>query len=367
MKDDLAENLLAKVLNWTNEEKARERAILQDLARYKYDEYQQFSPGRRFIESLALWLRQFETEQERRIAYNFVRQRLIFISNTEMHRLVVLAFPTIIRPILIASAASVDGVSPMRPKTILKSQSYRVQLRRTLFLGLSDGARTDVFRRVNPQISHEQVWHAYDISESKAGEMSSELKKDLTSIHGRSPSQAEATFHTVVLLDDFTGSGTTFISFDKEKRHWKGKIQRILDALNEEKGLGTLVTRTGVQLIVVIYVAAFQAKKHIEAQLAALAFDKGSIKFHVVHQLNDQTALQDVRDAPILLLAKKDRYFDPAANDKHGEKRFGYAGCRLPLILSHNTPNNSIFLLWGEDRHKFRGLFPRVSRHREFS
>ena len=59
MRDELAENLLAKVMAWSDEEKARERALLQDLARYKFDEYQQYAPGRRFIESLALWLRQF--------------------------------------------------------------------------------------------------------------------------------------------------------------------------------------------------------------------------------------------------------------------------------------------------------------------
>ncbi len=62
MRDELAEALLAKVMGWTDEEKALERPILQDLARYKYDEYQQYAPGRRFIESLALWLRQFETK-----------------------------------------------------------------------------------------------------------------------------------------------------------------------------------------------------------------------------------------------------------------------------------------------------------------
>jgi hypothetical protein len=48
MRDELAEALLAKVMNWSDEEKARERPILQDFARYKYDEYQQYAPGRRF-------------------------------------------------------------------------------------------------------------------------------------------------------------------------------------------------------------------------------------------------------------------------------------------------------------------------------
>jgi hypothetical protein len=48
--------------------------------------------------------------------------------------------------------------------------------------------------------------------------------------------------------------------------------------------------------------------------------------------------------------AAEDRYFDPAADDEHGgvggvSKRFGFADGRLPLVLSHNTPNNSLFLL----------------------
>ena len=119
MKDELAENLLAQVLAWTDEEKARERAIVQDFARYKYNEYQGFSPGRGFIESLALWLRQFGTIDERRIAYTFVRERLIFFSNAEMRRLVALAFPTIVRPALISTVAIDLGISPLRPKAVI--------------------------------------------------------------------------------------------------------------------------------------------------------------------------------------------------------------------------------------------------------
>jgi len=364
VKDELAENLLARVLNWTDEEKARERAALQDFARYKYDEYQQFSPGRRFIESLALWLRQFETEQERRIAYDFVRQRLIFVSNAEMHHLVALAFPTIIRPVLIAAAASTTGVSPLRPKAVLASEAYRTHLRRTLVLGLSDGARTDVFRRFNPSVSNEQIWHAYDISDAKAADMGKELEKDLSSLLGSKPPNEEVRFRTVVLLDDFTASGRSYVRYD-DKEGWVGKIPRILKTLEGTDGLGPLVSDVDVRVIVVIYVAALQAIEHIKAQLSKLPFAKGSVELCVVHELDGNTPLHDERDALILSLAKQDKYFDAAANDKHGEKQLGYADCRLPVILSHNTPNNSIFLLWGEDQYRFRGLFPRVSRHRE--
>ena len=45
----------------------------------------------------------------------------------------------------------------------------------------------------------------------------------------------------------------------------------------------------------------------------------------------------------------------------------GYAKCALPLVLEHNTPNNSIPLLWAESQgklgHPMRPLFRRRDRH----
>jgi hypothetical protein len=37
----------------------------------------------------------------------------------------------------------------------------------------------------------------------------------------------------------------------------------------------------------------------------------------------------------------------------------------LPLVLHHNTPNNSICLLWSYEDTQVRGLFPRIKRHKE--
>ena len=64
MRDILADRVLAEVMRWLPEDVAKERPDLQALATFKYDEYQQFSPGMRFVESLALWLAQFESEEE---------------------------------------------------------------------------------------------------------------------------------------------------------------------------------------------------------------------------------------------------------------------------------------------------------------
>ena len=143
LKRELAERLLAKIMGWNTHAIAAERAFLEAFAAYKYDEYQQFSPGRRFLESLALWLHQFKTNKERRVAYDFVKKSLVFISDAEMNHLVELSFPTFVRPHLIRQTAAAIGVCPRHVKFVTTSLAYKVLLRQTLVLGLSDGARTD--------------------------------------------------------------------------------------------------------------------------------------------------------------------------------------------------------------------------------
>ena len=64
-----------------------------------------------------------------------------------------------------------------------------------------------------------------------------------------------------------------------------------------------------------------------------------------------------------------DDYYDNSIEDEHTEKggsglKYGFANCGLPLILSHNTPNNSLALLWAET-DQVRALFPRVTRHKK--
>ena len=56
MKDELAQALLGKVMQWDASSPLQSLEALQSLARFKYDEYQRFQPGRKFVESLAIWL-----------------------------------------------------------------------------------------------------------------------------------------------------------------------------------------------------------------------------------------------------------------------------------------------------------------------
>lgn len=77
MRAHLAERLLAAVMGWRAEDIGQERPVLQEMASFKYDNYQQYSPGMRFVESLALWLDQFRTREERAIAYEFFKRQLV--------------------------------------------------------------------------------------------------------------------------------------------------------------------------------------------------------------------------------------------------------------------------------------------------
>lgn len=66
-------------------------------------------------------------------------------------------------------------------------------------------------------------------------------------------------------------------------------------------------------------------------------------------------------------------YYDASIEDEHMKKggedaRYGFGKCGLPLVLEHNTPNNSLALLWAETNGKdaaraMRPLFRRRQRH----
>src|SRR5687768_15864028 len=175
MKDLLAERLLARVLSWTSEEVAAQRPVVQALASYKYDEYEQFSAGSRFIESLALWLNQFHSVPERRTAYEFVKTKLVFCSAAELRHLVEMAYPDHIRPILLDVAGGTAG--RFRPKATASTLEFRVRQRQCLFLGLSDGARIDAFRRANPVLNHEQIWQTHELSPERVDKLLSKLRE----------------------------------------------------------------------------------------------------------------------------------------------------------------------------------------------
>lgn len=367
MQDALAQRILAAVMGWKEDRLLAEQDVLQTLAQYKYDSYEQFEPGVKFVESLAVWLCQLE-QADRETAYRFVRRNLVFISNAEMGHLVRSVYPDQIRPLVRGAAAEELKCSPFALRRIESSPAFRTLLRRSLFLGLSDGARIDLFRRSTEALDNEQIHAAYEISDEKLGDMGRELSGALAGVH-----VGASTFRFLFLLDDFAGTGTTMLR-KKTDGSWTGRLKKVSDRLHKAAEL-KLFDRASLDVHVCLYVATRQAIEYLNEQLPEFesngaVWESGRCRVHCVQELGATTAIQEGAEPELDALIQK--YYSKELEDRASYKvgaagiRYGYGKCGLPLVIHHNTPNNSLFILWktGNEKHPFTPLFPRFERHR---
>lgn len=404
MKDENAQHLLAKVMGWQDQEVVLENVpVLRLLADYKYDGYQRFGPGKRFVESLALWLNQFDMP-DRAAALDFVLKRLVYVSDDELSHLVQHAYPDVIVQERIHLVAEEKGIPTYRVGEICRNPRFQELQFKSLYLGLSDGARTNELRRFSDgEISNEQIWQAYELGEAKADDMLDALGKALTKAPASKPlendeiwrlydagdkaeanrlldslrvkpasgaCQQQAKFTLVWLMDDFSGSGNTYIRFDNEKGKFKGKIKKIYERLHQ----GDLIDTTHYEVFLLLYVATRQAIDHIEYWSERFTSENNykPLQVRVLCVIEPEVGLTQAVPTELQSILTNPKYYDPVAFDEHIEvggtstAQLGFAGCALPVVLSHNTPNNSVYVLWGSEAHGFLGLFPRVSRHKEF-
>jgi hypothetical protein len=380
MNENKGLKILGKTLDWTDEEARTEFRWLKMMAAIKYDDYRDFLPGMRFLENLAGWLQQFSELSERREAYKLLRQRLIYVSPPEMQRLVELLYPCVIERRLIQIIAERRGI----PKYLVhvdkdaRADFERLR-RRTLILGLSDGARIDILRHSTVGIlSNEQFVIQTQTDRFKWGSLLKDLRK-------AQPDDREAAFEVVFLVDDFTGTGSSFLRYDLGDQKWTGKLCKFLASLYDamEK---TPVMAKGWQLCIHHYLATEKAAKEIQEreQVALASVAKEVALAQPSHYTFGAIVGQEVcisaanpDHAPLVTLTQA--YYNPKIETPHtnvgGVKHLGlgYGACALPLILHHNTPNNSLALLWaegpadsddaGKPHPEMRPLFRRRQRH----
>jgi hypothetical protein len=368
MRDENAQALLTKVMGWQDETPVmRHVPVVQLLADFKYDHYQRFGPGKRFVENLALWLNQFNSI-DRDEALTFVLKRLIFLSEREMLHLVDTSYADHIVHERLRMISEEVGIPLFKVASLTSHQRFLELQLKSLYLGLSDGARTNELRRSGEgAIGNEQIWQAYELSDEKALDMTSELQSTLETC---GYTKSTPRFNIVWLLDDFSGSGNTYIRFDNKSNRYKGKLKKIYDRLSK----GDLIDRDHYEVCLLLYVATRQAMDHIEYWAERFTSENGyqPLKLKVLYPLESDVAVSHSWSPALRKLLMNSNYYDPKAFDKHMEvggttdSRLGFAACALPLTLSHNTPNNSVYILWGPENLSFFGLFPRVSRHREF-
>lgn len=378
MQEKLALRVLGEIMSWDDARATSEFKWLSLMSRMKYDGYHDFLAGVRFLESLSKWLQQFRTPAERDCAYGFVRAVLVYIGPAEMLRLIEAFYPDHVQRRLLARVAQKCGI----PAYLVWSQkitaeSYDKLLRRTLFIGLSEGARLDLLRRANAGIiSNEQVLLATYVERDKWDKVRKELRDDT-----RDP---EAQFEMIYLIDDFVGSGTTFLRKDPESTGWKGKLPTFYNTVRD-----VLSSHFTADVIVCVhhYIATHRAKSVLAERSKQMAAEHHAW-FRAV-EFTYGTVLPESLPVNIAagpeakcFIELAERYFDeadPSVNNKHIEQggtnaALGFSGGALPLVLEHNTPNNSVALLWAETegakpdhgselRHAMRALFRRRHRH----
>lgn len=367
----LALNLIADVMDWDNDQATHEYSWLRLMSSVKYDGYSDFRAGSRFIENLATWLRQFQPN-DRMTAYTFVKERLVFISAAEMQRAIELFVPETVTPGLRKVAASDVGIKPYQVWGSKEGVgAFNRRLRRCLFVGLSDGSRVDILRRANSgRISQEQVVPAIHVDDEKWRDLGKKLQNEQGS---------EAKFDCVYLIDDFTASGTTFIRHADGE--WKGKLKKFNDVVVRAKAnlSSNFPLAENYSVHIHHYISTSQAKEALNSRVAE-AFqtwpEKSFASFEISESVLLPPNLKMVDGSDAAMLALCDSYYDHQLYlrlkehcDQAGQSNMkrGYADCALPIVLEHNTPNNSISLLWAETRgkcgHSMRPLFHRRDRH----
>lgn len=373
MNDELSKRVLGEVMSWDDHRARLEYNWLALIASMKYDGYRDFQAGMRFIESLVTWLQQFEAG-ERETAYSFIKRRLVYVGPGEIQHLVEQFYPKVAHDKFTRTIAERHHVSPW---TVVGNSNLREDVRqlsrKTLYFGLSDGARIDILRHSNVgRINNEQVATTTQLDRAKWLDLLKDLRKSL--------SDSTAQFELVYLIDDFTATGTSFLRYDQSNDLWKGKLARFRDSIEDVQ---SEIFAPGWKLCVHHYIASYSASSSVVKTIkdSVLAFTRAGwsdieVTFGLILPEYLPLSQTNPEDQPFLELVRK--YYDPAIENDHtkvgGTVRIdlGYGGCALPLVLEHNTPNNSVALLWAESESStlpvlpdrlMRPLFRRRQRH----
>jgi hypothetical protein len=295
-------------------------------------------------------------------------ERLVYISDQEFSHIVQSAYPDLIVQERMRLVSEEQDIPSFRISQIIDHPRFKELQIKSLYLGLSDGARTNEIRRAsNGEIGNEQIWQAYELGPEKTSDMLKELKETLST---ESLPIDNPRFNLIWLFDDFSGSGNSYIRFDGVTGKFKGKIKKIYDQLHQ----GHLVDGSYYEVFLVLFVATRQAIDHIEYWSERFTSENRykPLQIRVLCTIEEDIAVTVNTSDALKSILSEDRYYDHQVFDKHmkiggtADGKLGFAACALPVVLSHNTPNNSIYILWGPEQYKFVGLFPRVSRHREF-
>jgi len=250
-----------------------------------------------------------------------------------------------------------------------------------MFLGLSDGARIDELRR-SASLSNDQAHATYELQTDRALEM---------------VRASGGPFHNVFLVDDFYGSGKSILRWQLDDK-WldeyqqgassKGRLIKFVEQVRSQSqatsakehlirflrqvafqpSVSPIFTKD-VAIYVCIYVATERALNHIRSAISHHPEPpwEDTPEVHATMTLDDRVSLRCGSEyAPFDDLLHQ-HYRDSLMNKHRAvggpDIIHGFSGGGLPLVFTHNTPNNSVYLIW-ETTEPYTALFPRVDRHK---
>jgi hypothetical protein len=362
MNLELGLRTLSEIMSWTADEATEEFEWIRFMSVFKYDEYRDYIAGSRFIESLARWLQQFKSKDERRTAYRFLKSNIVYIGDAEMQRLIEAFFPDVVFPSLLATAATRLSIQDYE---VLQHPDGPAEMRRalqsTLFMALSDGARIDAVRRTNyRRVRNDQVYLNARLDRHQWNSALANIR----TVTG----DCDSLIQCVYLIDDFTASGTTFCRFDPIDEEWQGKLIKFHDSFKLARNAFAPDFHLRVHHLIGTEQAGRGACRNNDRASVEVEDWFPNVSFSFGMTLASSTQVTDDR-----FLQLSDVYYDRDLETSHTRRsgvqdmKRGYGGCALPLVLSHNTPNNSLPLLWAETAgtagHAMRPLFRRRQRH----
>lgn len=420
MNRELAHRLLENILPNPPWDEKQVQTLLRDLdvlAEHKYNFYEVYQPGRLFFENLYLWLSSFK-EEERTAAIDFLRKDLIFVSREEFQQLAQVLYRDKIHQRHLDLAAERAGLPRHRVAALADCPATQRIKRASLYVALSDGARIDYFRRQNLSISNEQVLPTYQLNSNKAENLVAELAK----VAGDG-SRFECIFliddfcgSGRTLLREYVRARVgeslppltippqlrAYVSYDEENREltltYSGSVTSHLenellslcasrlytDAMRElvsrhragqteltgslvriaEGLLPGLLAPGGRVFLCPLLITQYALDRlrplipRLPSQLKELEILPGAVLPDAARILPPSDSGSSEMGIATLC---ENHYSDDYGDEHTGSIKYGYDNCGLPIVLHHNTPNNSIYLLWS--RKMGKPLFMRFERH----
>lgn len=377
MRFNLAKQFLAQLMKWDDIEATEHLQEIDLMSDIKYDSYDQFMPGIKFVGNFYLWLSQFEDINDRKLMYEFVKKYIIYINSTQISHLIDLLYNTKIIPAIrqkVVEDFNNKGltVNKYNHKRLDNAAEFKSHKRKTLFIGLSDGSHIDIIRR-NSYLDNDQVLTNYYPDDTKIKELAEELEKSKDLVAGSGNK-----FESIALIDDFTASGSSFIRL-RDDGTFAGKLPKFFDAIYGKDEFKKLLV-DGFDIHLYFLIATKSALDHINVMLEQYKkqYPNLNVTVECVQMLHEDAKFTSHTDTEALAMQKiisQKRYINepeltkaykqsyPAGNTDY---YLGYRQCALTIVLNHNTPNNSLPIIWQPKRETGDRLYPlfyRITRH----